>query len=63
MEKTELKPCPFCGSDSLRKQITAWPRYITCNGCGAEQRSGLIDDEGIDDVIRKWNRRANDEKS
>ena len=42
---TELKPCPFCGNDYLRKSkdfyvdekgfVKAKINHIQCNGCGA----------------------------
>lgn len=58
-----LKPCPFCGkSDSLVfvDDCRAY-RQIVCDvfhgGCGAS--SGMSSD--IEDVIRVWNRRANNE--
>ena len=49
----EIKPCPFCGSDSkLRVSLpTLGKRYVVCNNCGAYWPNG--DDE--DEAIKRWN--------
>lgn len=43
---SELKPCPFCGSDYL----DAGGGFVTCKTCTAQ---GPYDDDGPE-----WNRRA-----
>ena len=57
---TELKPCPFCGSDSVGVAETAYGNYLNiwffaiCDKCGA--RSKPFRDG--DDAVKAWNRRA-----
>ena len=52
----ELKPCPFCGSGSLkiRYKITDRAFYIECQNCGG---CGSIDGD-LKEAIKAWNRRA-----
>lgn len=50
--KTDLKPCPFCGSDELQ-----WPlhqRWIVCAECLAYGPETLSEEQ----AIAKWNTRA-----
>lgn len=67
IKRIELKPCPFCGSDSIEmhpNDITpggasmATPgtaQYAHCNGCGAEgPQSDVSEREAVD----AWNRRV-----
>jgi len=35
---TELKPCPFCGSDSIR-EIGTFERAIICLSCGVQTQA------------------------
>ena len=60
---TELKPCPFCGSNDveirdLKLGIYAINLgvYAVCRRCGASIKSS----HSIVDVIAAWNRRAID---
>jgi Lar family restriction alleviation protein len=57
--KTELKPCPFCGSSDL--SFTPQPevkhtmvRGVLCRSCGGQQTTPTNNDE---DAIKAWNRR------
>lgn len=55
----DLKPCPFCGSTSIRIecfQNKNWEKdfWITCENCDAT--SGVRDNETS--VIELWNRRV-----
>ena len=37
MSLSELKPCPFCGSDDLEVWNTHTPSYVVeCHGCEAQ---------------------------
>jgi Lar family restriction alleviation protein len=47
----ELKPCPFCGSSSLRRDRVA--EVIICNKCGAEGPTFLHNGT----VVDQWNER------
>lgn len=56
---SELKPCPFCGSDKLNVGLiraTASLSYwsVECASCGVE----IGDDESEDAVVTHWNTRA-----
>lgn len=46
---TELKPCPFCGSEDLH--IFAGNDGVKCMNCSAK----II---GCDDWIDRWNKRV-----
>lgn len=60
MEKDELKPCPFCGSDELSHGWQA-PGVdgsmntgtVECHNCNA-----FIYAEGEDEAIAAWNSRV-----
>lgn len=56
--KTELKPCPFCGGKArLRKESHreyAATYSVTCQDCFVKTRSYSFDDKAID----TWNRRT-----
>ena len=59
----ELKPCPFCGSETLEmdkedgQDFNSW--YITCYNCDCQgvSRYGMTRDE----AIKAWNMRAEDQ--
>lgn len=51
---SELKPCPFCGSDDLRYMFYGGSTVIHCAGCGIDGPVGADDDEAVE----KWNCRA-----
>lgn len=60
--KTELKPCPFCGSKSVALIIDLMPINhkhdwwsVQCQTCSAEYRNIFCDK---DEVIKGWNKRA-----
>ena len=50
----ELKPCPFCGSESLFADIDDDGFYIECNGCLA--RSPVANTQA--EAEMRWNRRT-----
>ena len=61
-----LKPCPFCGSNSVRicKFDTEEPDHVVeCKNCGIAMIYSINDGEipPIEETIKAWNRRANDE--
>lgn len=45
---TDLKPCPFCGSEEICLNDTVAPDYVTCIDCGTD--GPLADPDGS-----KWN--------
>lgn len=58
---TKLKPCPFCGSQNVKK-ITAPLRgtqMFICNGCGADVC--FYGAEYEPKASAAWNRRGGDE--
>lgn len=67
---TELKPCPFCGSDDLSTSTQGSAVYIECLGCGSQgpyayMKSHWGDEEYLAEkqeiykaVIMAWNERA-----
>lgn len=60
---TELKPCPFCGSEDVEPALDEFAPeghkvdwwVVHCNRCSAEYRNIHCDKEG---VIEGWNRRV-----
>lgn len=67
-EKSELKPCPFCGCDEveIRRKRDYGARgadyelryFVSCEYCGAS--SGLCWSEEM--AINHWNRRADNDR-
>ena len=59
-EKTELKPCPFCGGEAeLQPEgLTACGYWVKCSECGIEQSETC---EFAEDAIEVWNRRVHDD--
>lgn len=60
--KTQLKPCPFCGSKAKYKYIidgdNEGAEYVECTNCGASTNLTFpIKDDVKEIVIEKWNRR------
>jgi len=56
---TELKPCPFCGSEKLRLSYGVPDRYcVICDKCGAI--SSFMNNGGRKTCKEAWNRRAED---
>lgn len=69
--KVKLKPCPFCGFDQLYNGISRYGGYcVRCLRCNAnieialpsEKREALeaFEDRCLKEVVRVWNRRANE---
>lgn len=57
MNRIELKPCPFCGSDDVFcSQGLEGEDYVECWDCSAKVESY----NGMDDAIAGWNSRAID---
>ena len=52
----ELKPCPFCGSEDVSCGRLEDIYYVECWDCSASVETY----SGIDDALKKWNRRAID---
>jgi Lar family restriction alleviation protein len=50
---TKLKPCPFCGSEDVRRTKTEEFRWILCHKCGCS--STFAKSPSV--AIRRWNRR------
>lgn len=57
MMETELKPCPFCGSESFFYDSNEDGVAVECNGCLAKGPRASTWNE----AERKWNRRAEHE--
>lgn len=59
MSEHILKPCPFCGSESMLGEVRPATRKspplfgITCIHCGAE-----MTDEFVPELIQRWNTRV-----
>jgi Lar family restriction alleviation protein len=57
---TELKPCPFCGSEDIEIDCAGYlddsDHWVICQDCGAA--SGIIKEAS--DAIEAWNTRADD---
>ena len=51
---TELKPCPFCGSDDCQMLPFGDQVYVHCNDCGGESGFDLTAEKAAE----KWNRRT-----
>lgn len=52
---TELKSCPFCGSEPTHFPVDKLWYYINCS---AEDCSCRIVGRKMEDAVRMWNRRA-----
>lgn len=57
---TELKPCPFCGSNDIHRfEPTAYEigddASVSCEECGAEVRGNTLRI-----ALSKWNRRVDE---
>lgn len=59
----ELKPCPFCGGKA-RLFVSNGVR-VFCTKCDLTTRISVdcerIETSAVEDVIKAWNRRVNDE--
>ena len=65
MENNELKPCPFCGGKAALTVLETGVSVICwkCRARTAERMDSLMFSEpshAVQDVIKKWNRRADD---
>ena len=65
MTKTELKPCPFCGSEVSISDVNpiGWPEKsygVYCSTCGTHWET----DEGKSRAraVAAWNRRSDEKK-
>lgn len=57
MNRIELKPCPFCGSDDVFcSQGLEGEDYVECWDCGAKVETY----NGMEDAVAGWNTRAID---
>lgn len=64
MEKTELKPCPFCGGAAVltcdapyeRRGLTEWEYKVECTVCHSSTRTFYGEDAG-DMASDIWNLR------
>lgn len=55
----KLRPCPFCGSDSLYiPENPVFDYYVRCNNCGSRSDSFFTNAES---AIKAWNMRANND--
>ena len=55
---SELKPCPFCGSENVKIDVDSgiyWCRCIDCKACSSS-------DFSKEKAVEKWNRRPEPEK-
>ena len=62
---TELKPCPFCGSEDAQvklyseKGVRFW--YVSCENCEISLDPMFWNDNQTkEEAIAKWNRRVNE---
>lgn len=53
---SELKPCPFCGSERVNVAEIVGDFFAVCGNCGAQGKQRAT----ISDAIGAWNRRAGD---
>ena len=53
---TELKPCPFCGSEDVICDMFEDVYFVECWDCCAKVESC----KGLEDAIEGWNARAID---
>lgn len=59
---SELKPCPFCGSNNVEAVVSEYnldgnkyyDHYVICTDCKATTDYG----DSQQDAINKWNRRC-----
>lgn len=51
---TELKPCPFCGSNDVKIHVGYSHSYIRCEGCIVSTRRF----KDIQGAVNCWNRRV-----
>ena len=65
IELVELKPCPFCGSihlaaiDEFSRIFSKGVKMVRCDDCGGAMMTNDQND-CVNDVYKRWNRRASD---
>jgi Lar family restriction alleviation protein len=57
METPELKPCPFCGCEVIKRYRNGNSHYLYCDDCGASTNSFSVM-TSKEKVDRKWNTRT-----
>lgn len=57
---SELKPCPFCGSEKVKAQHGVGMVMILCYKCGATV--SFYEKERKEQAIEAWNRRCSESK-
>lgn len=63
----KLKPCPFCGSnnvaiyDNYKTKFTVHYNCVECLKCGA-MVVDTNEKHSLNDVVKAWNRRVNDDE-
>lgn len=65
MKTPDLKPCPFCGRMAYIADLR-YGQYVTCKHadyCRVRPDTHPFSGASIEEQIKSWNRRANDEKS
>ena len=55
-EEIELKPCPFCGSES-EFNSDEFGEGVCCKSCGATMHNGVYGEEGRKLASADWNAR------
>ena len=60
MKETELKPCPFCGSNSIAVEMDSmFGDKVWCENCNAKFETDALK---FPSAITLWNRRADNEQ-
>lgn len=59
MQHQEIKPCPFCGSESVEITSVLGVTYVCCENCSADGPSKYGDHpiERMATAIEAWNER------
>lgn len=60
-----LKPCPFCGSDQVRVELSIYGYpFVICLNCRTTSRcADLKGKDGIKEVVKVWNKRVDPKES
>ena len=56
--KSDIKSCPFCGSESHLQIENGWTCYVQCNECESEGAYFEDTEEGRIQAINAWNHRV-----
>ena len=64
MAEADLKPCPFCGGESVIRVLMGkeYIKPIHKKNCVVRPDTWLLSSLPIKKQIKAWNRRANDDK-